>query len=50
MKLATGRWVTGDDFFGREADLRQLESQVRNRNPVLLTGQRRIGKTSKSNE
>lgn len=50
MKLATGRWVTGDDFFGREADLRQLESQVRNRNPVLLTGQRRIGKTSIARE
>ena len=46
MKPATDRRVTGDDFFGREADLRQLESQVRNRNPVLLTGQRRIGKTS----
>ena len=46
MKPATGGWVTGDDFFGREADLRQLESRVRDRNPVLLTGQRRIGKTS----
>ena len=50
MNLATGRWVTGDDFFGREADLRQLESQARNRNPVLLTGQRRIGKTSIARE
>lgn len=50
MNLATGRWVTGDDFFGREVDLRQLESQVCNRNPVLLTGQRRIGKTSIARE
>lgn len=50
MKLAPGPWVTGDDFFGREADLRQLESLVRDRNPVLLTGQRRIGKTSIARE
>lgn len=50
MKPATGRWVTGDDFFGREADLRQLEHRVRNRDPVLLTGQRRVGKTSIAHE
>ena len=50
MRPATGRWVTGDDFFGREADLNQLESLVRDRNPVLLTGQRRVGKTSISRE
>ena len=50
MRPATGRWVTGDDFFGREADLNQLESLVRDRNPVLLTGKRRVGKTSISRE
>lgn len=49
MKLATGRWVTGDDFFGREADLRQLESQVRNRNPVLSRDNAESAR-SKSNE
>lgn len=50
MKSATGRWVSGDDFFGREPELRALELQVRNRNHVLLTGQRRMGKTSLARE
>ena len=50
MKSAPGSWVTGDDFFGREADLRRLQSLVRDRNPVLLAGQRRIGKTSIARE
>ena len=46
MRSSTGRWVSGDDFFDREAELRILESRVRDRNHVLLTGQRRMGKTS----
>ena len=46
MKSATGRWVSGDDFFDRESELRILEMRVRDRNHVLLTGQRRMGKTS----
>ena len=46
MKSSTGRWVSGDDFFDRDAELRILESRVRDRNHVLLTGQRRMGKTS----
>ena len=50
MKSATGRWVSGDDFFGRELELRLLESRVRDRNHVLLTGQRRMGKTSLARE
>ena len=50
MKSATGRWVSGDDFFGRESELRILEVQVRDRNHVLLTGQRRMGKTSLTRE
>ena len=40
MRSSTGRWVSGDDFFDREAELRILESRVRDRNHVLLTGQR----------
>ena len=39
MKSSTGRWVSGDDFFDREPDLRLLESRVRDGNHVLLTGQ-----------
>ena len=46
MKSATGRSVSGDDFFDREGELRVLETRVRDRNHVSLTGQRRMGKTS----
>lgn len=46
MRSSTGRWVSGDDFFDRKAELEILESRVRGRNHVLLTGQRRMGKTS----
>ncbi|MDE0174441.1 MAG: ATP-binding protein [Defluviicoccus sp.] len=42
--------MSGDDFFDREAELRILESRVRDRNHVLLTGQRRMGKTSLARE
>ena len=50
MRSSTGRWVSGDDFFDREAELALLESRVRDRNHVLLTGQRRMGKTSIARE
>ena len=46
MKEATGRPVSGDDFFDRDSELRILESRIRDGNHVLLTGQRRMGKTS----
>lgn len=46
MRSSTGRWVCGDDFFDREADLKILENYVKDRNHVLLAGQRRMGKTS----
>ena len=46
MNSSTGRWVSGDNFFNRERELRILETRVRDRNHVLLTGQRRMGKTS----
>ena len=50
MRLSTGRWVSGDDFFDRESELSVLETRVRERNHVLLTGQRRMGKTSIARE
>ena len=50
MKSSTGRWVSGDDFFDRERELQMLESRVREGNHVLLTGQRRMGKTSLAQE
>ena len=46
MKSSTGRWVSGDDFFDRVSELRVLNGQVRSGNHLLLTGQRRMGKTS----
>ena len=50
MKSATGRWVSGEDFFGREAELEVLGEHVRAGNHILLTGQRRMGKTSIARE
>ncbi len=46
MRSSTGRWVSGDDFFNRGRELQILETRVREHNHVLLTGQRRMGKTS----
>ena len=50
MRPTAGRWVSGEDFFDREGELRVLESHVRGRNHLLLTGQRRMGKTSIARE
>lgn len=38
MRPTAGRWVSGDDFFDREPELRILESHVRDHNHLLLTG------------
>ena len=46
MRSSTGRWVSGEDFFDREKELGVLESRVRERNHLLVAGQRRMGKTS----
>ena len=46
MRSSTGRWVTGDNFFNREDELASLECLVKDGNHVLVTGQRRMGKTS----
>lgn len=50
MRSSTGRWVSGDDFFDREPELGSLKRLVQDRNHVLLTGQRRMGKTSVARE
>ena len=50
MRPTAGRWVSGDDFFDREPELRVLQSHVQDRNHLLLTGQRRMGKTSIARE
>ncbi len=46
MRISTGRWVSGKDFFDREQDLKILKQRVQDHNHILLTGQRRMGKTS----
>ena len=46
MKSSTGRWVSGDDFFDRKGELELLETRVRDGNHMVMTGQRRMGKTS----
>ena len=46
MRSSTGRWVSGDDFFGRSNELETLEQRVRDGNHIVLSGQRRMGKTS----
>ena len=46
MKSSTGRWVSGDDFLDRDRELGVLESRVREGNHIVMTGQRRMGKTS----
>ena len=50
MRSSTGRPVSGADFFDREAELKILEDRVCDFNHVLLTGQRRMGKTSVTRE
>ena len=50
MTSPTGAWVSGPDFFNREAELKFLVSLIRDGNHVLLTGQRRMGKTSIARE
>ena len=46
MRSSTGRWVSGNDFVGRDRELQVLEARIRDGNHLLLTGQRRVGKTS----
>ena len=43
MRSATGRWVSGEDYFDRERELAVLKTRVLEWNHVLLTGQRRMG-------
>lgn len=42
--------MQGDDFFGRDTELALLTERVTDGNHVLLTGQRRMGKTSLARE
>ncbi|MCY4128851.1 MAG: ATP-binding protein [Gammaproteobacteria bacterium] len=46
MKSSTGRWVVDKDFFDRKLELEILQSRIQDRNHIVLSGQRRMGKTS----
>lgn len=41
-----GNWVVGDRFFGRDAEVRDLRELLAEGANVLMTGPRRMGKTS----
>lgn len=46
MKQSVGSWVEGDDFFGRDGELELFMEKLERGESQLLTGQRRLGKTS----
>ena len=45
IKLKIGSPVVGEDFFGREVELKKAESLIRDNN-LMLAAPRRVGKTS----
>ncbi len=46
MRKGGINWVDGEDFFGREVELKALEDRMHEGIHTLLTAQRRMGKTS----
>lgn len=46
LKKSVGNWVSGDLFFGREAELRDFMADLEDGASVSLLGMRRLGKTS----
>ena len=45
LKLKIGSPVAGEDFFGRNAELRKAETLIEDNN-LMLAAPRRVGKTS----
>ena len=50
MQSRVGSPVVGGDFHGRESEIKKLSNLVLDRNHILLSGQRRMGKTSIAHE
>ena len=50
MRSRVGIPVVGGDFHGRESEIKKLSNLVLDRNHILLSGQRRMGKTSIARE
>ncbi len=46
MRNITGNPVSGDDFHGRESELKNLRRTIENGNHVLVLAPRRVGKSS----
>lgn len=46
MRNMVGQWVQGDDFWGREREVRELIRMLDTGQDVLLAAPRRVGKTS----
>ena len=46
LKRASGKWVVGDDFWGREADVKLFVELLDEGTHIQLIAQRRMGKTS----
>jgi len=46
LKNKYGPWVSGDDFFDREAEVRLLTELIDEGNNTLIVAPRRVGKTS----
>ena len=46
MRPTIGAWASGDNVFDREKELKLLEERIANGDHILLTGQRRMGKTT----
>lgn len=50
LKPTESNTVTGDAFFNREVERHHVRNKVENGEPLLLTGQRRMGKSSLARE
>ena len=50
MQSRVGSPVVGGDFHGRKSEIKNLSNLVLDRNHILLSGQRRMGKTSIARE
>jgi len=50
MKQANGKWVIGEDFWGRESEIQILNTRICEGAHTLLVAQRRMGKTSLMHE
>lgn len=46
LKIRTGPPVEGEDFFGREKDLKFTWGELQNGNSLIISAPRRVGKTS----